>query len=223
MTTTIVPTIENHTNGLIVTSETIAQGAGVEHRAVLQLVDKYRTELDSLNPTAFEMRKGAALEHGGFAKATRTALLNEPQSSLLMMFMRNTAQVVAFKLALVTAFYQMKNLIESPIVQEALFGMDHEGFMLGQPVHKLPALPTKNGRNWINPSQERNDRLAAVIRAANGAWVPVTIDGFTDKQHVQLSYGIRYGKRTSFPKGQYDTAIRDNTLYIRHTAKEITA
>lgn len=223
MTTAIVPTIENHTNGLIVTSETIAQGAGVEHRAVLQLVDKYRTELDSLNPTAFEMRKGAALEHGGFAKATRTALLNEPQSSLLMMFMRNTAQVVAFKLALVTAFYEMRNLIESPIIQEALFGMEHEGFMLGQPVRQLPALPSKNGQRWVSPSQERNDRLAAIVKSTNGAWVPVTIDGFTDKQHIQLGYGIRYGKRASFPKGQYDTAIRDNTLYIRHNTKEITA
>ena len=223
MTTAIVPTIENHTNGLIVTSETIAQGAGVEHRAVLQLVDKYRGEIDTLGPTAFEMRKGAALDHGGFARATRTALLNEPQSSLLMMFMRNTAQVVAFKLALVTAFYQMRNLIESPIIQEALFGMDHDGFILGQPVHQLPALHTKNGRSWINPSQERNDRLAAIVKAANSAWVPVTIDGFTDKQHTELAGAIRYGKRKSFPRGQYEAAMRDNNLYIRHTEKEITA
>ncbi|WP_052136109.1 Rha family transcriptional regulator [Arthrobacter sp. PAMC 25486] len=131
MTTAIVPTIENHTNGLIVTSETIAQGAGVEHRAVLQLVDKYRDEIDTLGQTAFEMRSGEIRNQGGTGRPVRTALLNEPQSSLLMMFMRNTAQVVAFKLALVTAFYQMRNLIESPIVQEALFGMDHDGFMLG--------------------------------------------------------------------------------------------
>ncbi|VXB76564.1 phage regulatory protein/antirepressor Ant [Pseudoclavibacter sp. 8L] len=92
---------------LVVTSQALAEGAGVEHRAVLQLVDNNRADFEGFGPLAFEMRKGQELPQGGFAKSTRVALLNEQQATLLMTYQRNTEQVRTFKKALVKAFYEM--------------------------------------------------------------------------------------------------------------------
>lgn len=107
MSTSIVPTIETSNNELVVSSEQIATGAGVEHRATLQLIQINLADLEEFGPLAFEMRKGSALPQGGFAKATRVALLNEPQAMLLMTMQRNTLQVKAFKVALIKEFKRL--------------------------------------------------------------------------------------------------------------------
>lgn len=114
MNTHIVPTIERAESGsLVVTSETIAEGAGVEHRAVLQMIAKHETRIKRFGPLAFEMRQGSPLPQGGFAATTRVALLNEQQSTLIMSFMRNTEQVMDFKEALVDGFFKMAEQIQS--------------------------------------------------------------------------------------------------------------
>lgn len=113
--------VENTGNGLVVTSETIAQGAGVEHRAVLQMIGKHQARLERFGQVAFEMR-------AGYNNAqVRVALLNEQQSTLIMSFMRNTEQVMDFKTALVEGFYAMAEqlnnqpaLTEDQIVAQAL-------------------------------------------------------------------------------------------------------
>ncbi|HEY4534799.1 MAG TPA: Rha family transcriptional regulator [Enteractinococcus sp.] len=208
MTTTIVPTIETTDRGLAVTSETIAQGSGVEHRAVLQLINTYKDDLEQFGTSAFEMRKS-----GG--RPVRTAILNEPQSTLLMTFMRNTEQVVAFKIALVKAFYQMAQQLKTG-TQDALFTDDELGLSIGQPVAQLPK---QLAVAKVDPRTTRNDRIAQAAREANGQWVPVTIAEFGDKQYTELAKGINYGKRSSFANGNYRAVTRDNQLYIRHTKK----
>lgn len=100
MNTSIVPTIEHSTNGLVVTSETIAQGAGVQHKNVLEMIAKHEARIKRFGTLAFETRKS-----GG--APTRVALLNEQQSTLIMSFMRNTEQVMDFKEALVDGFFKM--------------------------------------------------------------------------------------------------------------------
>lgn len=101
MTTTIVPTIETSNNELVVSSEQIAIGAGVEHRATLQLIKTNQAELEEFGQVAFEMR-------AGYNNAqVRVALLNEPQAMLLMTFQRNTAQVKQFKVALIKEFKRL--------------------------------------------------------------------------------------------------------------------
>lgn len=212
MTTTIVPTIENTDRGLAVTSETIAHGSGVEHRAVLQLVNTYEQDLQQFGQTAFEMRSGQRRPQGGTGRPVRVAVLNEPQSTLLMTFMRNTEQVVAFKVALVKAFYQMAQQLNGH-TQDALFTDDALGLSIGQPVHQLPkAIAVVK----TDPRTTRNDRIAQAAREANGQWVPVTIADFADKQYTELAKGINYGKRRSFPNGHYSAVTRDNQLFIKH-------
>lgn len=98
----IVPTIEPSDDGTLrVSSETIAEGAGVQHKNVLELVAKHQTQLERFGQVAFETR-------AGYNNAqVRVALLNEQQSTLLMTFMKNTERVIDFKVALVDSFFTM--------------------------------------------------------------------------------------------------------------------
>ncbi|MEX8031701.1 Rha family transcriptional regulator [Microbacterium sp. 20-116] len=93
---------------MLVSSETIAAGAGVQHKNVLELVENSRADFEDFGPIAFETRMGVPLPQGGFARSTRIAMLNEEQATLLMTYQRNTEQVRGFKKALVRAFFEMR-------------------------------------------------------------------------------------------------------------------
>jgi len=90
---------------LFTTSEIIAERAGIEHRAVLQLITNFGDDLSEFGTIAFEMRKS-----GG--RPTRFAKLNEQQSTLLLTYLRNTEVVRKFKKDLVMGFYEMAQQIQ---------------------------------------------------------------------------------------------------------------
>lgn len=113
MTTAIVPTIENHTNGLIVTSETIAEGTDNQHKNVLQLIRTYREDLLEFGSLESETRNSGSF--GG--RPAEVFLLNEPQATLLLTYMRNMDRIRIFKKALVKAFYEMKNTLQAAAPQ----------------------------------------------------------------------------------------------------------
>jgi len=93
--------IIERSGALVISSETIADGSGVEHRAVLQLIQNNITDFEDFGQVAFEMRPG-------YNNApVRAALLNEQQATLLMTYQRNTDEVRVFKKALVRAFFNM--------------------------------------------------------------------------------------------------------------------
>lgn len=104
--------------------------------------------------------------------------------------------------------------------QEVLFTDDTHGIRIGKPVAELPALTR---RKKFDPREARNNKIATVAREAKGSWVPLFIDKMTTAQLNELKNAIKYGARTAFTRGEYKAEIRDNTLYIRHAAKEITA
>lgn len=111
MNNNIVPIISKTDDGeLRISSEQIAEGSGVQHKNVLELVAVHAVSLKQFGAVAFQTRP---LPGGG--KPIRVALLNEQQSTLLMMFMRNTEQVVAFKSALVEAFYKMAQTLRPSV------------------------------------------------------------------------------------------------------------
>lgn len=107
MNNQLVPIERAEDGALIVSSETIAEGSGVEHRAVLQMVAKNLPDLEEFGQVAFEMRPGYNNAQ------VRIALLNEQQATLVMTYQRNTEQVKAFKLALVKSFYQMARQLQT--------------------------------------------------------------------------------------------------------------
>ncbi|MGP5389828.1 Rha family transcriptional regulator [Glutamicibacter arilaitensis] len=119
MTATIVPMIETSNNELVVSSEQIATGAGVQHKNTLELIKANQAELEEFGAVAFETRP---LPGGG--NPVRVALLNEPQAMLLMTFQRNTPQVKTFKVALIKEFRRLATqpvaLTEDQIVAQAL-------------------------------------------------------------------------------------------------------
>lgn len=119
MNTQIVPIERAPDGSLIVSSLTIAEGAGVEHRSVLQLVKANLFDLEEFGTVAFQMRP---LPGGG--NPLRIALLNEQQSTLIMTYQRNTEQVKAFKLALVKAFFEMAKQLQSPAQPAELSRME---------------------------------------------------------------------------------------------------
>lgn len=95
-----------HHNEPMTTSETVAAGVEMEHKSVLQLLRKYLDDLNSLGRVAFEMRP---FETAGGNQWREIAFLNEGQAMFLMTLMRNTEKVVAFKLALVKAFLELRD------------------------------------------------------------------------------------------------------------------
>ena len=98
---------------LRVSSETISERTGNEHRAVLQLVNSHAESLEQFGQVAFEMRPG-------YNNApVRIAHLNEQQATLLMTFMRNSAIVVDFKVELVKQFYSMRQALTAPTIPQS--------------------------------------------------------------------------------------------------------
>lgn len=117
------PEIEASGSGLVVTSETIAEGVEGQHKNVLQLIRTYSEDLREFGPLESETRMG---NRGGVP--TEVFLLNEHQSTLLLTYMRNMTRIREFKKALVKAFYEMAEQLkdqrspmsEDDIVAQAL-------------------------------------------------------------------------------------------------------
>ncbi|ALQ30088.1 hypothetical protein ATC04_05640 [Arthrobacter sp. YC-RL1] len=110
MTTTIVPTIENTDNGLVVSSVTIANGTDNQHKSIVRLVRDNLSDFEEFGRVGFE---NAPFETAGGIQTRAIAKLNEPQSTLLMTYLRNNDKVKAFKKALVKAFYEMAEQLKS--------------------------------------------------------------------------------------------------------------
>ena len=83
-------------------SKQLADALGNGHRPTVALIDKYRTELESMGHVLFQKADGARLQGGG--KAERVALLTEDQAFFLLTLSRNTERVVSLKVKLVQAF-----------------------------------------------------------------------------------------------------------------------
>nr|WP_267876655.1 Rha family transcriptional regulator [Massilia genomosp. 1] len=86
----------------------LAQGMKQEHRAALQLIRKYEPALGEFGRVAFEMQP---FETSAGMQRREVAMLNESQSTLLIALMRNSKKVVEFKIALVKAFYRMRDAL----------------------------------------------------------------------------------------------------------------
>lgn len=96
--------------GLFTTSEAIAEGAGVQHKNILQNLDNNMAHFEEFGRVTIQ--KEPFSTQGGL-QLKRIARLNEQQATLMLTFLRNTPQVLAFKKALVKAFYEMAAIIRS--------------------------------------------------------------------------------------------------------------
>jgi len=105
-------------NEFRIDSRLLAPELNHRHRTILESLDKYKSQFESLGRLPFETEKGIALEQGGFAKPTRYFLLNEDQCYFLLTLMRNNNHIVKAKLNLVKAFRDArKQLAERDIAR----------------------------------------------------------------------------------------------------------
>lgn len=107
----LIPIERGDDGALVVSSTTIAEGAEVEHRAVLQLVRNNVSDFEEFGGVAFEMRP---FETAGGTQSRDVAVLNEQQATLLLTYMRNSGPVRTFKKALVRSFYAMAQELAKP-------------------------------------------------------------------------------------------------------------
>ena len=89
----------------LTTSAILAQGANAQHRAVLQLIRKYPDDFNGFGKVAFETQ---TFETAGGEQVRQVAVLNEQHAMLLMTYFKNTEVVRKFKVALVKAFFEMR-------------------------------------------------------------------------------------------------------------------
>lgn len=89
----------------LTTSEIIAQGVGVQHKNILALVRNYQADFETFGVFAFETRK---VDNPQGGRPETFAILNEQQATLLVTYCKNTETVRKFKVALVKAFYEMR-------------------------------------------------------------------------------------------------------------------
>ncbi|HFI0166680.1 TPA: Rha family transcriptional regulator, partial [Streptococcus suis] len=95
-------------------SSIISDNAEITHHAVKEQIRKHLLELEKFGKVAFKM---TPLESG---QSKRDYILNEQQATLLITFLRNTAPVIAFKSALVKAFFEMRDEVAAFRYQRAL-------------------------------------------------------------------------------------------------------
>ena len=95
-------------------SSIISDNAEITHHAVKEQIRKHLAELEKFGKVAFKM---TPLESG---QSKRDYILNEQQATLLITFLRNTAPVIAFKSALVRAFFEMRDEVAEFRYQRAL-------------------------------------------------------------------------------------------------------
>lgn len=93
------------------TSLAIAEGVGYGHATVIKLIKRRADKLEQFGPCRFEIQMVDRQQGGG--RPVEYALLNEPQATLLLTFMRNSPKVKYFKVLLVKEFYRMKEQLKN--------------------------------------------------------------------------------------------------------------
>lgn len=120
-------------NDVFTDSWVIAEGTGNSHRAIKSIVNKYSDDFKEFGKLSYhskwfenEKQKKTFSDNSKGVSREKTKieviLLNEPQATLLITYLRNTEQVRRFKKNLVFEFYRMRDFIrekQTPAWQES--------------------------------------------------------------------------------------------------------
>lgn len=102
----ITPLATSGESGPETTSLIVAEGTGVQHKNVLELIRNNLADFEEFGRVAFQTRPRPQGKHGG--ADVSYARLNEEQATLLLTYMRNSDIVRQFKKNLVRAFYELR-------------------------------------------------------------------------------------------------------------------
>lgn len=185
----------------LTTSVIIAENTNNTHQAMLKLVRGYLNDFEAFGRIGFEIQP---FETNGGIQKREIAILNEQQATLLVTYCKNTETVRKFKVALVKAFYEMR-----------------------QQLH--PQCPVVRFRHPINREQQ-NAIIGAINTKAYEACVPKSyvytslktffkVDKYTDikADEFDLAIGfiqrLNYGNSTkALPAPESPKTLSDNEL-----------
>jgi hypothetical protein len=102
-----------HHNEPMTTSLAIAKGVDMDHHSVLVLLKKHLESLSEFGRVEFEIQP---FDTAGGKQWRDVYYLNEQQATLLITFMRNSPLVIKFKIALVKAFFELRDRAAAQLV-----------------------------------------------------------------------------------------------------------
>ena len=88
----------------VTTSEVISKYANIEHRSVLQMIKKYKSDIEEFGWCPFKMQP---YKSAGGVQNRPVYSLNEQQATFLITLLNNSDIVVNFKKKLVKAFFTL--------------------------------------------------------------------------------------------------------------------
>ncbi|MCE0973615.1 Rha family transcriptional regulator [Pseudomonas putida] len=109
----------------VASTAVIASGTENEHASVIALVRKYQADFEEFGRVRFEIEP---FETAGGMQSREVALLDEPQATLLLTFMRNTEIVRTFKKKLVREFWELvqeRNRSRSSMPENYIEALEH--------------------------------------------------------------------------------------------------
>ena len=189
-----------HDGQPVVTTLALAQGTENDHASVIKLVRAHVQELEKFGPIGFEIQLANTPQGGG--RPTEYALLNEPQATLLITFMRNTDVVVDFKVRLVEGFYRLKAAAVAQATPalprtylealEALVIKERESLTLKSDNEALDALATEQGAEIavLRPKAAFHDHVAKAVNC------------ISDRQFAK-ALGTGHGERSKEGNGGF--------------------
>jgi len=102
--------VQNFKNELLVSHKIIAKFTENKEKSVLDLITRNLNELEEFGVVRFQIASVSEikLKENPDSKPEKIYLLNEPQATLLLTFMRNNEIVISFKVRLVQEFFKMR-------------------------------------------------------------------------------------------------------------------
>mgnify|MGYP000950643428 CR=1 FL=1 len=152
-----------HHNEPMTTSLAIADGTENSHESVIKLVRKYVEDLQNFGPLGFEIQVGRP---GRGGEPTEFAYLNEPQATLLITYMRNSEVVRRFKIALVKAFYEMRDRLRGAPSRDEPLTLSHRA--------DIAVAADRTFRSFLRSARTAGLRLPQALRQANARTIERT-------------------------------------------------
>ena len=147
-------------NGVAVTSSfIISEGVAIQHKNVLELIKKYISDLKTFGNVLFETQ---SFKTAGGVQKREIAILNEPQTTLLLTFFKNTEIVRKFKVALVQKFYELRTqLYEKSVQQEdnTLISNEQQYELSSRVMRKTHALFGNKNYSFVYRALKRRFRI----------------------------------------------------------------
>lgn len=120
------------------TNEIIAEYAEIDRISVRKLIENHKEDLEVFGVLSFEIHKPSKGSLGG--RPRKIYHLNEQQATLLITYLDNTKPVREFKVALVKAFFEMRDELSKIREQRALEKPTHK--TLNDVISKWDNAPT---------------------------------------------------------------------------------